>query len=115
MMLKQIQKEWHGSLRSYLTGLLCSLMLTTLSFFLVIEKSYTDSTLAWLVMGLAFLQALLQLIFFLHVGKNSTRWEMIAFGFMVVILSIIALGTLWIMHDLNERVMPTMNEEISYD
>lgn len=105
--LKRMKKEWHGSLKAYIIGFIASLLLTTISFLLVIAKAVSGPTLAYTIVALALVQALFQLIFFLHVGQEAKpRWETLTFCFMFMILLIIAIGTLWIMHDLNERMMP---------
>jgi cytochrome o ubiquinol oxidase operon protein cyoD len=61
--------------------------------------------------ALAFIQAIVQLLLLLHVGQEAhPRWETMVFYFMVVVLLIVALGTLWIMYDLNNRVMMDMHQ-----
>lgn len=104
--LKEIKKEWHGSLKAYVTGFLASLILTAVSFLLVVMKWMTGGALIYTIVALALVQAAVQLIFFLHLGKEDTpRWESVAFYFMVVVLIIVVAGSLWIMFDLNSRVM----------
>lgn len=104
--LKEIQKEWHGSLKAYVTGFIASLILTVISFSLVITKWMTGQVLIYTIVALALVQAAVQLIFFLHLGKeDKPRWESVAFYFMVVVLVIVVIGSLWIMFDLNSRVM----------
>jgi len=108
--LKEIQKEWHGTLKSYLIGFLGSILLTVIAFFLVWTRLYTGYGLILTLIGLALIQAVVQLLFFLHVGKESKpRWETLVFLFMVMVLFIIAIGSLWIMYDLKNRVMPSMD------
>lgn len=110
--LKEIQKEWHGTLASYAVGFLCSLVLTAASFLIVISKILTGQSLIYSIIGLALIQAIVQLRFFLHVGQEAKpRWETVVFYFMLLILFIIAIGSLWIMHDLNDRVMSDMKME----
>jgi cytochrome o ubiquinol oxidase subunit IV len=105
--LKEIQKEWHGTLTSYLIGFALAIILTCISFFLVITRYFSDQILLYTIVGLAILQGLVQLLLFLHVGQEAKpRWETLVFGFMVLVLLIIAIGSLWIMHDLNYRMMP---------
>lgn len=107
--LSVIQKEWHGTFKSYLIGLVISLLLTGVAFYLAIEHFFTGQFLVYTLVGMALLQAIAQLLFFLHLGKEeSPRWETIVFLFMVMVLLIIAIGSLWIMHDLNHRVMSDM-------
>lgn len=114
--LKEIQKEWHGTLKSYVIGFLASFLLTAFSFTLVMMQLLEGKMLVYTLLILAMIQALIQLVCFLHVGQEAKpRWETLIFYFMGIILLIIAIGSLWIMYDLNERVMSTMNKEILHD
>lgn len=108
--LQEIQKEWHGTLKSYLIGFLASFFLTAISFSLVITRLFSKQSLIYTIIGLAALQAIVQLLFFLHVGKEEAkpRWASIVFCFTALILLIIVIGSLWIMNDLNHRMMPDM-------
>lgn len=107
--LKEIKKEYHGTYRAYAIGFIGSLVLTAVSFFLVISKLFSGPFLICSLIALALVQAVIQLLFFLHVGKEAKpRWETLVFIFMVVILLIVALGSLWIMYDLDDRVMMGM-------
>ena len=104
--LKDTQKQWHGSFRAYMIGFFSSLLLTGTSFALVIWKIFSDHFLIYAIVSLALVQAFIQLRFFLHVGEeDKPKWESLIFYFIAFILLIITLGTLWIMHDLNRRVM----------
>lgn len=107
--LRQIQAEWHGSFSTYVTGFVSCLLLTGLAFFLVITRALSEPLLIGGVVGLALIQAIVQLLCFLHVGtEDKPRWETVVFYFMVMVLLIIAIGSLWIMYDLNTRLMPEM-------
>ncbi len=104
--LNQIKKEWHGSLKSYLMGFALSFLLTSASFLLVITQPILGQNLILSIMGLALIQAICQLLLFLHLGQEaSPRWETGVFYFMLIILLITVVGTLWIMFDLNARMM----------
>ncbi len=110
--LKETMKEWHGTVRAYLIGFSASLVLTGSAFFIVIAKLLSGPILVYTLVGLALVQAIIQLLFFLHVGQEAKpRWETVVFGFMVMVLLILALGSLWIMNDLNDRVMSNMRME----
>jgi cytochrome o ubiquinol oxidase subunit IV len=114
--LREIKKEWHGSLRSYLIGFAISIVLTIASFSLVAANLLAGAALPYTLVVLALAQAAIQLRFFLHVGQEAKpRWELTAFYFMVMVLLIIALGSLWIMHDLNDRVMSNMTMGMPHD
>jgi cytochrome o ubiquinol oxidase operon protein cyoD len=115
--LNEIKKEWHGTLKSYLVGLIACLILTSASFLIVTQGLLTGQALIYALVGLAFTQAIFQLMCFLHEGQEaSPRWETLVFYFMILVLLIIVIGSLWIMADLNKRVMPPMNpKEMAHD
>lgn len=100
------EEEWEGSFLSYLIGYGLSLILTLTAFYLVAEKLIEGSL--W-IMLLALAQFIVQLIFFLHLGKESkSYWNTILFFFMLLVVVVIVFGSLWIMFGLNRRVMPWM-------
>lgn len=114
--LKEIQKEWHGTLRAYVIGFCISVFLTIISFYLVAFRLISGKALISAIVSLALVQAVIQLLFFLHVGQEAKpKWETMVFYFMVLVLLIIALGSLWIMYDLNDRVMSNMAMEETHD
>lgn len=107
--LMEIQKEWHGSLKYYLIGFSLSVFLTAVSFFLVMTKLFTGTLLIIIISALAIIQGGVQVRFFLHVGEEpKPRWESGIFFFMILVLLIIIVGSVWIMYDLNDRVMKGM-------
>ncbi|HEY4832677.1 MAG TPA: cytochrome o ubiquinol oxidase subunit IV [Waddliaceae bacterium] len=109
--LKEIKKEWHGTLKSYVIGFASSLILTAVSFLLVVSKQLSGQTLVYSIIALAIGQAAVQLRFFLHLGQEpKPRWESVVFYFMVLILLIIAIGSLWIMYDLHHRLMDLLHD-----
>lgn len=96
------QKLWHGTYLAYFIGFISSLALTAFAFFLVVQKYSSPEILG----ALALVQALIQLRFFLHLGQEKKPyWETIVFLFMTLVLLIIVIGSLWIMNDLNARMM----------
>lgn len=114
--LKEVKKEWHGTLKAYLIGFILSLLLTIASFSLVTYEILSGSLIVYTVVGLALTQAIVQLIFFLHLGQESSpNWDKLIFYFMVLVLVIIVAGSLWIMRDLDNRVMADMQHEMTHD
>ena len=104
--LKEIKKEWHGTLKSYVIGFITSILLTAASFYVVSTRFLSGQFLIYTIIAMALIQAIVQLLFFLHVGQEAKpRWETLVFYFMVMVLIIISIGSLWIMYDLNDRVM----------
>lgn len=66
----------------------------------------SSRALIYAITGLAIVQAIIQILFFLHVGQEAKpRWESLTLYFMLLILFIVVFGSLWIMFDLNHRVM----------
>lgn len=107
--LSHLLKRYHGTVKGYMIGLVASLLLTTLSFSLVIFLPFSTDASRYLLGLLALSQATLQLIFFLHLGaEKKLRWEGLIFLLMFIVLLIIVAGSLWVMEDLNSRVMVGM-------
>lgn len=114
--LNEIKKEWHGSLKAYIIGFFLSLILTILSFSLVVTQALSGHHLIYAILGLGILQAIVQLLCFLHLGQEAKpRWETLIFCFTILILLIIVIGSLWIMNDLEHRMMPEMSKEKTHD
>ena len=108
--LEETQKEWHGNLKSYLIGFFLCLLLTAFSFLLVHFKFLSGHSLVYALIALGLLQAIVQMLCFLHVGQEEKpRWETISLSFMVLCTLILVIGSLWVMNDLDERTMPNMH------
>lgn len=102
----------HGSVASYTVGFILSIVLTIIPFLIVIKTDMEGWLLLGTLTGFAIAQLLVQLVFFLHLGKESgTRWNLIAFLFMMLFLLIVVIGSLWIMDNLNYNMMPENMKE----
>lgn len=95
-------KHKQANVNTYITGFILSIILT-MAAFLSIEYHWLDRTSAIaLIIVLALVQLVVQLLFFLHLGQEGNpRWNLMIFGFMLGIVSILVFGSLWIMHNLN--------------
>lgn len=93
----------HGSIRSYTIGFGISLVLTGLAFWVVERANGVSSTaLIATIFLLAIMQLVVQLVFFLHLGREEKpRLNLMVFGFMLLVVGIIVGGSLWIMSNLN--------------
>lgn len=98
----------HGTLGSYLTGFILSVVLTAIPFWLVMNHVIEDKTMiAVMIMGLGFIQIVVHMIFFLHMdSKSEGGWTLMALLFTVVLVLIALMGSLWVMHNLNVNMMP---------
>ena len=100
------QEMGHGTFLSYSIGFLISLELTLGAYLLVINQAFSSRRLILTIMGLAVAQLLVQLIFFLHLGRESKpRWNLVVFSFAATVVLILVIGSLWIMNHLNYHSM----------
>lgn len=94
--------------RSLTTGFILALSLTLCSYFVVVQHSLSAVWTLVAITGLAVVQLTVQLVFFLHLGRErKPRWNLTAFFFMLTFLVVIIAGSLWIMYNLNYN-MTTM-------
>lgn len=100
------RKRGQGSLLSYFIGFTLSLLLTIGAYIAVTRHSFAGGLLIAIIVGLAVAQVLVQLFFFLHLGRETRpRWKLAVLLFMLVILGILVIGSLWIMQNLNYNMM----------
>lgn len=86
----------------YVTGFILAVGLTVMAYVTVTAQLFTNEVAILILMGLAVIQFVVQLIFFLHIGQESKpRWNLAAFLFTLLVLIVIVFGSLWIMYNLN--------------
>lgn len=101
-----------GSLRAYVTGLALSIFLTVSSYILAVYDLLTGITLMLLLGLCAVIQLGVQLKFFIHLdNEERPKWNKLIFAFMVLIVSVIAIGSIWIMNNLNYNMMHNTQPE----
>ncbi len=99
----------HGSIKSYTIGFVLSVILTAIPFGLIMSGAVSASLGVPICVGLAVVQIVVHLYYFLHMNAASSRsWNMVAFVFTVVVVAILVSGSLWIMYHLNTNMMPGM-------
>ncbi len=99
-----------GSYRSNTTGFIISLVLTIASFGMVMNSRIPVSLVMTIIVILAVLQIIAQMHFFLHLDSSpSQRWNVMVLLYTLIIIVFVVVGTLWIMYNVNMRMMPTMN------
>jgi len=104
---------------SYAVGFISSVILTVIAYALVthddIVRTLTAPGIALIIAALASLQLIVQLLFFMHISEEQRpRWKLLTFIFCFIILGVIVFGSLWIMFDLNDRMMMSPDEMIKY-
>ncbi|MCB8887772.1 MULTISPECIES: cytochrome o ubiquinol oxidase subunit IV [Halomonadaceae] len=96
----------HGSTKSYVLGLVLSLVLTIIPFGAVMMGAFSTPVTVWIIVITAVLQMLVQLVMFMHLNtKADEGWNMMSFVFTVSILALVVGGSLWIMHHLHINMM----------
>lgn len=100
----------HGSLRSYATGFVLAVILTAIPFWMVMGKVFDkSSTAAFVLLGLAAVQIVVHMVYFLHMNaKSEGGWNMLALIFTVMLVVIMLAGSIWVMYHLNHNMMPGM-------
>jgi cytochrome o ubiquinol oxidase operon protein cyoD len=101
------QAETPPGVLVYSIGLFLAILLTVTSFWVA------NTSLLWapgVALGLAVLaiaQMGVHLVFFLHIttGPDNTN-NVLALAFGVLIVALVIIGSLWIMTNLNENMMP---------
>lgn len=103
----------HGTLKGYLTGFVLAVILTVIPFWLVMGRPIPDATItSLLLMGLAVVQIVVHMIYFLHMDtKSEGGWTVLALIFTLVLVAIALTGSLWVMHNLNTYMMPHMSAQ----
>jgi cytochrome o ubiquinol oxidase subunit IV len=106
--------ESHGTVLSYTVGFVLSVLLTLAAYMSVVNKLFVGRTLIVFVVSLAVVQLLVQLLFFLHLGRETKpRWNLVIFLFMLLVVGIIVSGSLWIMYNLDYNMMPEHQPDLN--
>lgn len=124
-MSKLTTPQYRAGRQLYMTGFVLSLLCTIVAYALTVHHTgsgHAAISHAWLGFGLitlALTQFIVQLIFFLHMGDEvKPRLNLLMLGFMVVVVLIVVLGTLWIMANLSsyhQHLTPEQTEEYIFE
>ena len=103
----------HGSLKTYAIGFILSVILTAIPFWLVMNKTITNTgTMGLVLLGFAAVQVVVHMVYFLHMNsKSEGGWNMMALIFTVMIVVIAMAGSLWVMYHMNHNMMPDLMPE----
>ncbi|MFI5240715.1 MAG: cytochrome C oxidase subunit IV family protein [Candidatus Saccharimonadia bacterium] len=92
------QNKEHGTATSYAVGFIISLALTILPYYLVVSKPISGNTLLATILGYAIFQMLIQVLFFLHLGRGPKPfYNIVFFGSTVMMILVVVGGSLFIM------------------
>lgn len=101
-------KARHGSYGAYITGFLLSLLFTLIPYYLVTHESLKGNFLIAVILTFAFAQLLIQVIFFLHLGRErNPRFQTVFLAATFSAVCVVVGGSVWIMYHLQAN-MPAM-------
>jgi len=89
---------------SYVVGFVLSVVATLMAYLIVVNHVWPMATLIYIILAIAVTQLIIQVVFFLHIGRGS-HWRFVTFIFAILIVLIIVVGTIWIMNNLNYNMM----------
>jgi cytochrome o ubiquinol oxidase operon protein cyoD len=103
-----------STFKGYMTGFVLAVILTVIPFWLVMGKVFeTSSTTAMVIMGIAAVQIVVHMVYFLHMNARSEGgWNMLALIFTLVIVVITLAGSIWVMFHLNQNMMPGLMHDM---
>jgi len=96
-----------GGVESYLIGLGLATILTVTSFLVAQTNLVWQPSIPIALVVLAIAQMAVHLIFFLHLttAPDNTN-NILALAFGILIVTLVVVGSLWIMYNLNHNMMP---------
>lgn len=90
----------------YVVGFGLSVILTLAAYLFVTQQVFTGNSGLFVIASLGILQFIVQVLCFLHLAEEQKpRLKLVAFLFMLLVVGIVVLGSLWIMANLNYRMM----------
>jgi cytochrome o ubiquinol oxidase operon protein cyoD len=96
----------HGSIKEYVIGLVLSIVLTVIPFGMVMSGTFSGGLTLAIVLLCLIAQVFVQLVFFLHMNGSSEQvWNTTSGVFIVLIVLIVVLGSIWIMAHLNHNML----------
>jgi len=102
---------WNFSFKPIFIGFVLSVIFTAAAYRIVTHYHVSKMMMTEAVVILAVAQAVLQLIFFLHLGLESKpRWNTFMFLSMLFFIVVLVAGSVWIMWHLGYNTMPEMDK-----
>ncbi|MGB1361165.1 MAG: cytochrome o ubiquinol oxidase subunit IV [Alphaproteobacteria bacterium] len=92
----------HGTFSEYVKGLIFSIILTVISFGVVMTGTFDKATTIVILLTSAVIQLFAQIVYFLHMKRTPDQsWNIVSGFFTVIQVAILVLGTMWIMYHLH--------------
>lgn len=116
-------KNSQENFTSYVAGFVISVALTLCAYFLVVDHAFLPVSVSlsspWMIAiviaVIALIQFVAQLFFFMHLRlRTKPRWQLFTLLFMIMVVLILVIGSLWIMYSLNGRMQMTPDQVQTY-
>lgn len=101
------QTREHRTTTSYVVGFILSLIFTAIPYYMVVNKTVTGNSLLATILGFAVLQMLVQIFFFLHLGRGpKPLYNVVFFVSTVGLILVVVFGSIFIMDHLHYNMAP---------
>ncbi len=98
----------HGEAVFYAIGFLLSVVFTLVPYYLVVNNSISSISLSTLILGFAVLQMIIQIFFFLHLGRGpKPLYNVVFFVATVGIILVVISGSIFIINHLHYNMTPS--------
>lgn len=118
--MSEIKKE-HGTLQAYVTGFMLSLLFTAIPYYLVVNQTVTGTALLLTILGFGVIQMIIQVTFFLHLGRGpKPNWQLYFLIATVAAILVVIGGSIVITRNLHYNMNPAdqvkklVNDEAIY-
>jgi cytochrome o ubiquinol oxidase operon protein cyoD len=102
------QPHEHGTIKSYVIGFILSLVFTIIPYYLVVNKTISGNGLLVAILGFAVIQMIIQITFFLHLGRGpKPKWNLVFFISTVGIVLVVVGGSIVIINNLHYNMQPS--------
>lgn len=105
--MSELKRE-HGTMRSYVIGFLLSLVFTFIPYYLVVNQTVTGTALLTTILGFGVLQMIVQVTFFLHLGRSpKPNWQFYFLIATVGAILVVVGGSIVITRNLHYNMVPS--------
>ena len=97
----------HGTTQSYIVGFILSLVFTFIPYYLVVNRTVTGTALLSTIIAFAVVQMIIQVTFFLHLGRGpKPNWNFFFFVSTVGLILVVVGGSILIINNLHYNMSP---------
>lgn len=107
----------HGTMTSYVIGFILSLICTFIPYYLVVHQTLSKNALTATILGFAVVQMMIQVFFFLHLGREKKpHWNALFLVSTIGIILVVVGGSIWIMNNLHYNMAGTqVVDKVAHD